>query len=198
MIRTVAMMMMAMPARAYVMMASSSRVVDARKRIDLAEMDLALDIGCGYGISTLELKEMTPRASVIGIDYDKSKIMTARRIVGDHHDDLCFEHKNAINTGLRSNMFDLVQFKHVLCQASYPEDMIGEARRLLRPGGLVIVYEKLTNRELEGLTSDQLERYYPEYITRRPIDHLLKYFSGFDPCLHSVERDMLGLVLCKI
>jgi len=197
MIRTVAMMMMAMPARAYVMMASSPRVVDARDRIDLAETELALDIGCGYGISTLELKEMTPRASVIGIDYDKSKIMAARRIVGDNHDDLCFEHKNAINTGLRSNMFDLVQFKHVLCQASYPEDMIGEARRLLRPGGLVVVYEKLTNRELEGLTSDQLERYYPEYITRRPIDHLLKYFSGFDPCLHSVERDVFGLVLCK-
>jgi len=177
MIKTAMMMMIARPASTYVMTAlPSPRVIRNREWVDLADTEFALDIGCGYGISTLELKEMTPHASVMGIDYDKSKIMTARRIVGERRADLYFEHKDAINTGLESNMFDLVQFKNVLCQVSHPGDMIGEARRLLRPGGLVIVYERIPNRS---------------------IDHLWKYFSGFDPRLYSIERDVFGLVLRK-
>lgn len=92
-----------------------------------------LDVGCGVG--KLIRYGPFPGATFVGLDIRLSSLEMARQqayqhlVVGDAGRDLPFEDES----------FDIVVCNHVLEHLHQPEALIQEARRVLRPGGLLLV-----------------------------------------------------------
>ena len=54
--------------------------IDLIRRIEKCEAELIIDIGCGTGMSTLQLVNRWPKAKLIGVDYSESMLETARQL----------------------------------------------------------------------------------------------------------------------
>lgn len=94
---------------------------------------LAIDVGCGTGLSSIALKEAATR--VVGVDASFEMITLAQK-------DPCVEYivADAERLPLRDDDFDLM----TLSQAFHwleRESFLVEARRVLRPKGWLVVYD---------------------------------------------------------
>jgi SAM-dependent methyltransferase len=98
----------------------------------------ALDLATGPGTVALELAARG--SSVVGIDISPELVATAQRVAKEQNleDNAHFRVANAEHTGLEANAFDLVtagQCWHWFDSA----EAMAEARRVLRPGGVLII-----------------------------------------------------------
>ncbi len=104
------------------------------KRTALEKLTIA-DIGCGPGFLLTCMERWFPNAELIGIDSDvqllniaKARCKSARTVQGD-----------ATSVALSAASVDILFALHVVEHLRHPEDFFSEARRILRPGGLLIV-----------------------------------------------------------
>jgi SAM-dependent methyltransferase len=94
-----------------------------------------LDAGCGTGEISSRLAQRYPRASVLGVDILDVHLEMARRRHRLLAPRLSFENRSIFELGLPDSSFDLVVCRHVLQSVPYPERVLAELRRVLRPGG---------------------------------------------------------------
>jgi len=126
-----------------------------RAIIDLtvtAPVGALLDIGCGRGQILKLLATRASRAVGVDIDADARELARAELLLA-----------NVPNCSLRKGDmyrlpfddqdFDTVVMDDVLGTAARPVEALREARRLLRPGGRMLILEGLAGRELGGLKS---------------------------------------------
>ncbi len=99
-----------------------------------AGLDL-LDIGCGPGTITADLARRVSPGRVLGIDVSAAVIDEA----GRDHPGIEFRVDDVYGLDLPSGSFDIVHAHQVLQHLSRPVDALTEARRVLRPGGLLAV-----------------------------------------------------------
>ena len=97
----------------------------------------ALDVGCNTGPLLIPLRRQG--YDVVGIDISPDDVHQAEHYLrrrGLSHDRLLV----ADGTGLpfRDHSFELVLLIDILEHTDYPERILGEVRRLLTPGGIVI------------------------------------------------------------
>lgn len=101
-----------------------------------------VDIGCGGGIYTLALAEMGA-AHVTGIDFSQAEIEAAQ----EHYSaisNITFAVGDAFSTGLQSAQYDSV-LERALIHHFQQGDLVrcfAEARRILKPGGMLIVQDR--------------------------------------------------------
>lgn len=122
----------------------------------------ALKLGSGTGHVTKELLDIAGAATAHGID--PSPVMVAR---GEHSfagdDRHSFAIGDAKNTGLKDQGFDLILMHTLLCHVPGPEDVVTEAFRLLKPGGVLAVcdgdYSTATAQIADFDPLDQLARF---------------------------------------
>lgn len=102
-----------------------------------------LDLGCGVGMSTLELQEVYSQAEVTGIDLSPYFLSVAQYRVKQTKYDLKWLHAAAESTGLPDNSFDLISACLVFHElpAAAAKAIIIEAHRLLRPGGYLAIMD---------------------------------------------------------
>jgi ubiquinone/menaquinone biosynthesis C-methylase UbiE len=96
-----------------------------------------LDLGAGTGTLTLALKQTAPAAEVIGLDGDARVIEMARQKAAAAGLPIRFDRGSATALPYDSSSFDRV-FASLMLHHLTPEDKraaLGEARRVLRPGG---------------------------------------------------------------
>lgn len=95
-----------------------------------------LDAGCGTGGLILRAREFMPGSRWSGIDFMPLACELARRRCGPEVDI-----REASITGLphADGSFDAVASVDVICQVSDPENAIAEFRRVLRPGGTLLL-----------------------------------------------------------
>lgn len=108
--------------------------------ISLPEGALAVEMGSGTGHVTRDLIEVAGAARALGIE--PSGIMVAR--ARTHHADLPalrFEIGDAKATGLAAASVDMVLMHTLLCHVPGPEEVMEEAFRILRPGGVLAVFD---------------------------------------------------------
>ena len=101
----------------------------------------ALDVGCGYGVSTLVIAEAYPAASVTGVDADDASVAHARKSAARRGPGAGVTFEVADATALPGAGWDLVLFTDSLHDMGDPVGALAEAARVLAPGGTVLIIE---------------------------------------------------------
>lgn len=99
-----------------------------------------LEIGCGTGAVTRTLALMEGVAQAVGVD--PSPVFIARaRTLAQGIPNLSFEEGDGRSLSLPANAFDVAVIFTTLCHVPQPETVLAEAFRVLRPGGLLAVFD---------------------------------------------------------
>ena len=108
--------------------------------VELPASTLALDAGCGTGAVARALVQRPNVREVIGIDPSPVFIEKAREYAAGVPG-LSFHIGDARAIQYPDASFDLVVFHTVLCHVPEPERALREARRVLRPGGWLAIFD---------------------------------------------------------
>lgn len=93
-----------------------------------------LDVGCGSGVFLHRMYQLGWSAT--GLDFDPKAIENARLKYGT---DLTVMHTDLPGAKFPDNSFDAVTMSHVIEHAPDPITLVTECRRILRPGGRVVI-----------------------------------------------------------
>lgn len=108
--------------------------------LDVPEGGRAMELGCGAGHVVADLLQATPLGEVVGLDPSPVLIERARATFADVRG-LSFVVGDARNVAAEGEGFDLVLFHTTLSHVPRPDEALSEAFRILRPGGLVVVFD---------------------------------------------------------
>lgn len=147
-----------------------------------------LDLGCSVGMSTFALQDVYPQAQVTGLDLSPYYLAVAQYRSRERRANIDWIHAAAEATGLPNGSFDLISaclVFHELPQKATKE-ILGEVRRLLRPGGYIAImdmnpqsetYKKMPPYILTLLKST--EPYLDQYFALDLKQALVE--AGFEP-----------------
>ncbi len=144
-----------------------------------------VDVGCGSGELSMALASVV--ASLVGVDNDADEIGAARRAAADAEtDNATFVVGSAYDLALPDGETDAVIAHSVLEAVDNPGAAIVEARRVLRPGGILGVASVAYDGLILGGPHEVLTRRFYEIRQR------LWAAEGADPYL---GRRLRGLLL---
>jgi ubiquinone/menaquinone biosynthesis C-methylase UbiE len=112
----------------------------ALRRHGLATDSDVLEAGCGPGFVTQRLLEHVRDGSVTALDVDSAMLAHARELVATSHRARFLE-ASAVATGLPDAAFDVVVARFLLQHLPDVPAALTEFRRVLRPGGRLIVVD---------------------------------------------------------
>jgi SAM-dependent methyltransferase len=108
-----------------------------------------LDVACGIGtISCWLAGRVGSAGSVVAADVNPDQLVVAKGYWNEREDlqPVEFIEASAYDTGLPSESFDIVHCRLLLCHLTKPENALGEMRRVLKPGGVLVSQElRLSN-----------------------------------------------------
>lgn len=154
-----------------------------------------LDLGCGTGLFLREVKRNHPRLAVTGLDLSAPYLDVARRRLGEWSGVELIE-GGAESIPAEHAAFDIVTCVYLLHELppAARRQVAAEIRRVLRPGGLLILVDSLQlgdepvyDATLEWFPVAFHEPYYAGYLKADldelmapgliPVDRTLAYFS---------------------
>ncbi len=104
----------------------------------LAPGQRILDVGCGGGFLSAQLAEAVAWGELVGIDIEPSQVDLARETAAQRSvANAQFQVGDARDLPFGNGSFDAVHFGGVLLHISDVDRALEEARRVLRPGGLI-------------------------------------------------------------
>jgi SAM-dependent methyltransferase len=113
-------------------------------RLELEQVSSALDVGAGVGHWTTTLSEILPeRATVVGVERDPRWVADATERTGRLGLTARCSYVQGIAEALpfEDESFDLVSCQTLMIHVADPAVVIGEMRRVVRPGGLLLLSE---------------------------------------------------------
>ena len=127
-----------------------------------------LEIGCGNGAGAKVIKKYFSPQKITAIDLDPFMISLAKRNV--HDSSIIFEIKDATKltyqTGQFDAVFDFITIHHI--PGPQWQDCLNEIYRVLRPGGLLFIYD-ISIERFETFIGQVLKR-----LTVHPYDSMYK------------------------
>jgi len=118
-----------------------------------------LDIGCGKG-DFLE-KHRKDFATVTGVDFDSEAIKMAKAKGLEVY---CMEIEKFLD-GFTQSKFDIITIRHVLEHVEEPSKLIESVRKVLSPGGLVVVSVPNAEFKLVRPEDNKIFLYPPHHLT---------------------------------
>jgi SAM-dependent methyltransferase len=113
-------------------------------RLPLANARRILALGCGTGIEVRALRRLTrPDTAIIGLDHSPALIDAARRLTAEEGlaDNVTYQVGDAHHLPYGDGQFDIITLHTLISHVEDPLQVLGEARRLVRPGGTVAVFD---------------------------------------------------------
>jgi ubiquinone/menaquinone biosynthesis C-methylase UbiE len=113
-------------------------------RLPLASSRRVLALGCGTGVEVRALKRRTEfDGEVVGVDHSPKLINEARRLTAAEDLEAGVEYLvgNACALDLGDGAFDVVIAHTLISHVSDPLAVLREARRVVRPGGSVAIFD---------------------------------------------------------
>jgi SAM-dependent methyltransferase len=110
---------------------------DYLSRLPIGGRARVLEVGCGTGAVTATIAALPGVGEAVGVDPLPFFVERARRRAPD----LRFEVGDGRALPFDDDSFDGVVFSTTLCHIPGPERALAEARRVLRPGGHLLVYD---------------------------------------------------------
>jgi len=113
--------------------------------------DTVLDAGCGIGGSSVWLAENIG-CRVIGIDMNYNHVEIAKRLSKEKGVDslVSFYTRDFCSTGLPANSLDVVWALESMCYADDKKAFLTETKRILNPGGTLVIADGFLNRPPNG------------------------------------------------
>ncbi len=112
------------------------------ERLGVTDGQRVLDAGCGPGHLTERLLERFPTTHVTGVDVHRSLLEHAQRRLTAQGLTRCELLTGSLtDPALPSRAFDVVIVRHVLQHVPDPAAAVQALRRLLVPGGLLVVFD---------------------------------------------------------
>ena len=106
--------------------------------LDLPSGAVAVELGSGTGHVTSDLVTVAGAQRAIGLE--PSPVMVERSLTNfADRPELTFKVGDAKQTELADESFDLVLLHTLLCHVPGPQEVIREAKRILKPGGLLAI-----------------------------------------------------------
>ena len=117
---------------------------DYLERMDIDGKANVLDLGCGTGIAARAIAQR-PRfkGSILGIDLSDHLVQAARRFAAEERlsDRVRFETGDSHTLGLAPDSFEAVVAHTLFSHLDDPTRVLSEMRRVLRPGGIVGIFD---------------------------------------------------------
>ena len=154
-------------------------------RLPLPRARRIMALGCGTGVEVRALRRLTrPDTAIIGIDQSPALIDAARRVTADEglSDNVAYEVGDAHHTKYADEEFDIVTLHTLVSHVDDPSQVLREARRLVRAGGTVAVFDG----DYASLTFA-----YPDHALAKTIEETLIRLIVADP---RIMRDMPHLL----
>ncbi len=120
-----------------------------------------LDVGCGTGAMGLLFAEMSH--NVTGIDLSERMMDQGRRKAAERDLSMTFLYGDAEDPPFPEDSFDVVVNRHLLWTLPHPDRALQSWRRIVRPGGRVIVISGLWD---DGGFASHLRRAISQFLGR--------------------------------
>ena len=116
-------------------------------RAELKSNDHVLDAGCGVGGSAIWLAQELG-VQVVGISLLPSEVRRGRSFAQQRGvaDRVTFERQDFTHTNFPDGSFDVIWAIESICHAPNKREFLAEARRLLKPGGRLVVADGFRSR----------------------------------------------------
>jgi ubiquinone/menaquinone biosynthesis C-methylase UbiE len=138
------------------------------RRIGLLHAKKILDVGCGTGVITREIRKRCS-AKITAIDIDPNMIQFAKERVAD----VDFRVENVEELSSKKGTFDIILFHYLLLWLQNPIRAVKEMARVCKKGGYVVA---LAEPDYGGWVE------YPELdLGNKHIEYLKR--EGADPCI---------------
>jgi len=109
-----------------------SKVINGKK-----DVKNILDVGCGYGLLSKELKKTYPKLNLYGIEHAKEVSQSSQKTLKLLQYNI--EDMALIKSKLKSQKFDIIIFSDVLEHLYDPVGIIKSYRSLLEEDGIIVV-----------------------------------------------------------
>jgi 2-polyprenyl-3-methyl-5-hydroxy-6-metoxy-1,4-benzoquinol methylase len=118
-----------------------------------------LDVGCGDGVLTWNLQRQGANAH--GVDASEIAIRLAREMHDKRGSNAEFRTVSGYDTGYPDGHFDAVVSSDVIEHVREPDRLLGEIRRVLKPGGAAVISTPIRLTE-QPLDSMHVVEWFPE------------------------------------
>ena len=135
------------------------------------------DVACGVGWAAIAIAKAYPDVTVDGFDLDESSITLARENArgAGVSDRVTFERRDAADRAA-GGQYDLAVIIEAIHDLSRPVEVLAAMRRMLRPGGSVLVADEKTEDAFTAPAGEAERLYYgfslvtclPAAMTERP------------------------------
>jgi ubiquinone/menaquinone biosynthesis C-methylase UbiE len=117
-----------------------------------------LDVGCGFGGTLSHLNERLSGCELVGVNIDERQIAQARkRVLARAGNSVRFEVGDACALPFADGAFDVVMAVECIFHFPSRRTFLGEARRVLRPGGRLTVSDFIVNADKFDEMSEWIE-----------------------------------------
>ncbi len=146
-----------------------------RQRLDVRAGDAILDVGCGPGISLVEMAAVVgPTGRLDGLDVSETMVAAARRRAEQAGIPATFEVGDAQTLPYSDGWFDVCHAERVLMHVPDAEQVLAEMVRVARPGGRVGVFDF----DQETMVADSSEKETTRTIVRTFSDAIRQGWIG--------------------
>jgi ubiquinone/menaquinone biosynthesis C-methylase UbiE len=112
------------------------------KLLDISEGDHVLDVGCGIGLQALSMaRQVGPGGRVVGTDLSNLMIELAKSKSAGSDLPVEFLTADALAQPFPDASFDALRTERVLMYIKDTRAVLGEFKRLLKPGGRIVIFD---------------------------------------------------------